>query len=77
MSARADRLRDLITHCNSKAEHAAGVEMRALWLNVRDSYRLLLRAEEGVAADMLTGCKSQDFIDSREHPAVWDFQEYI
>jgi hypothetical protein len=35
------------------AEHAAGVEMRALWLNVRDSYRLQLRAEENVAADSL------------------------
>jgi hypothetical protein len=45
MSAKADRLHDLIIHCNSKAEHAAGGEMRALWLNLRDSYRLLLRVE--------------------------------
>jgi hypothetical protein len=51
MSAKADRLRDLIIHCNSKAERTAGVEMRALWLNLRDSYRLALRAEDGLAAD--------------------------
>jgi hypothetical protein len=51
MPTNADRLRDLIRDCNSKAERAVGVEMRALWLNVRDSYRLRLRFEKDAVAD--------------------------
>jgi hypothetical protein len=66
MSAKADRLHDLIIHCNSKAERTAGVEMRALWLNLRDSYRLLLITMPLAINVWQTPCLSKDLAGKRQ-----------